>query len=173
VWPTPDLEVSVYVFAALAFIDGIATLTARGQGGVLAGRRAWAKGLSGVLGVVFAVAMLLWPGMTTLTLLYLVASWSIATGAREVVTAIELQRVVDGEIWITLSGLLLVGFGLLLLGFRGTGLASLVGGAGFYAILLGTASLGLATRLYRIDRELQWAIRTHPSAGIALVLAHN
>ena len=172
-WPTPDLTVSVYVFAALAFIDGIATIAARGQGGVVAGRHAWVSGLSGVLGVVFAVATLLWPGMTTLTLLYLVAFWSIATGVREVVAAVELQRVIDGEIWIIPGGLLFVGFGLLLLGCPGTGLVSLVWAAGFCAVMLGTSGLGLATRLYRIDRELQWAIRTHPSAGISLLLAHH
>lgn len=172
-WPAPDLEVSVYMFGGLVLVDGIATLAALVQGGVLAGRHAWVMVLSGAQGVAFAVATLLWPGMTTLTLLWLVALWSIATGVREVVAAVELQRVIDGELWIILGGLLFVGFGLLLLGCPGTGLVSLVWAVGFCAIMLGCSSLGFAARLHRIDRDLQTAVSVHPSSGIALVRTYG
>jgi uncharacterized membrane protein HdeD (DUF308 family) len=157
------------MFGAMAFTDGLANLAERAQGGVFAGRQAWVLGLSGALGVVLGATTLLWPGMTTRTLLYLVALWSIATGVREVVAAVEWQRVLDDEIWIILGGLLLGGFGLLLLGYPRTGLVSLVWAVGFCATTLGCSNLGLAGGLHRIDRDLQAAISVHPSSGIALV----
>jgi uncharacterized membrane protein HdeD (DUF308 family) len=167
VWPGPTLAVLVIMFGAFAFVDGIAMLVALARGDVLARRHAWATGLSGVLGIVIAVATLFWPGITALTLLYLVAFWAISTGILEVAAAIEFRREIKGEIWMILSGVLSIVFGSLLVLFPGTGLLSLVWLVGFYAIVFGCSSLGLAYRLHGIHHDVKKAFTVNKSAGVA------
>jgi uncharacterized membrane protein HdeD (DUF308 family) len=167
VWPGPTLAVLVYLFGAFAFVDGVAMLAALARGDILARRHAWATGLSGVAGIVIAIATLVWPGITALTLLYLVAFWAILTGVLQIVAAIELRRVIEGEFWMILGGALSIVFGSLLMVNPGTGLLSLVWLVGFYAIMFGCSSLGVAYRLHRINRDLENAVNVTQSAGVA------
>ena len=167
VWPGPTLAVLVYMFGAFAFVDGVAMLASLAQGDVLARRHAWATGLSGVAGIVIAIATLVWPDITALTLLYLVAFWAIVTGVLQIVAAIEFRRVIVGEFWMIMGGVLSIVFGALLVAYPGTGLLSLVWLVGFYAIMLGSSSLGVAHRLHGIKRDLETAVNVKQSAGVA------
>ena len=90
IWPERTLTVLVFLFGAYAFVDGVALLVALARGDA-ARRNAWAVGIMGVLGIVVGVATFVWPGLTALTLLYLVAFWAIATGAFQVIAAIALR----------------------------------------------------------------------------------
>ena len=121
VWPGPTLAVLVIMFGAYAFVDGIAMLVALARGDVLARRHAWATGLMGVLGIVISIATLLWPGITALGLLYMVAIWAISTGILQIAAAIEFRREIDGEGWMVLGGVLSIVFGTLLVVFPGHG----------------------------------------------------
>jgi uncharacterized membrane protein HdeD (DUF308 family) len=60
-----------------------------------------------------------------------------------------------------LGGLLSVVFGAYLIVFPGAGLLSLIWLVGFWAIVFGVSSLGLALRLRGVDRDLKAA----PSAS--------
>jgi uncharacterized membrane protein HdeD (DUF308 family) len=154
IWPGPTLAVLVLLFGAYAFVDGVAMLIALARGDVLARRHKWVTGLMGVLGIVAAIVTLVWPGMTALTLLYVVALWAITTGILQIVAAIEFRREIDGEFFVILGGILSIVFGGLLVAFPGTGLLSLVWLAGIWAELFGFSSLGIAYRLHGIDRDL-------------------
>ena len=167
VWPVPTLAVLVIMFGAYAFVDGIAMLVALARDDVLARRHAWATGLTGVLGIVIAIATLLWPGITALTLLYLVAIWAISTGIFEIAAAIEFRHEIHGEIWMILGGVLSIVFGSLLVVFPGTGLLSLVWLVGFFAIVFGCSSLGLAYRLHGLNYDLKKFSSTRKSVGVA------
>jgi uncharacterized membrane protein HdeD (DUF308 family) len=167
VWPGPTLAVLVLLFGAFALVDGISLLVALARGDILARRHAWATGLTGVLGIVFSVVTLLWPGITALTLLYLVAIWAIATGILQIFAAIEFRREIDGEFWVALGGLFSIVFGSLLVAFPGTGLLSLVWLLGFWAIVFGTSSLGLAHLLHGIDRDLHPRSNVHKVSSAA------
>jgi len=166
VWPGPTLAVLVLLFGAYALVDGIALLVALARGDVLARRHKWATGLMGVLGVGVSIVAFVWPGMTALTLLYLVAFWAVATGVLQVVAAIEFRREIDGEVFVALGGILSIVFGVLLVAFPGAGLVSLVWIVGFWAELFGFSSLGIAYRLHGIDRDLNGA-RVHSITGAA------
>jgi uncharacterized membrane protein HdeD (DUF308 family) len=166
-WPVPTLAALVIMFGAYAFVDGVAMLVALARGDVLARRHAWATGLTGALGIVIAVATLVWPGITALTLLYLVAFWAISTGILEIAAAIEFRREIDGEIWMIVGGVLSIVFGSLLVVFPGTGLLSLVWLVGFFAITFGCSSLGLAYRLHGIDHDLKKFRTFSKSASVA------
>ncbi len=167
VWPGPTLEVLVYMFGALAFTDGVASLVALARGEVLARRHAWATGLSGVFGIVISIVTLFYPGMTALTLLYMVAFWAITTGVLGIVAAIEMRKLIEGEGWIIFGGLISIAFGTLLIAFPGSGLLSLVWMFGVYAIVFGFWSLGVAHRLHGIDKDLDRAAKATQAASVA------
>ncbi len=157
VWPAPTLAVLVLLFGAYAFVDGAALLVALARGDVLARAHKWTTGIMGVLGIAVSIATLMWPGITALTLLYLVAFWAITMGILQIVAAIEFRREIDGEVFVVLGGILSIVFGGLLVAFPGTGLLSLVWLVGFYAELFGFSSLGIAYRLHGINNDLNKA----------------
>ena len=159
-WPAPTLYVLVLMFGAYALVDGTVLLIALARGDVLARRHAWATGLMGALGIVAAVVTFLWPGITALTLLYLVAIWAITVGILQVFAAIEFRREIEGELWVGLGGVLSIVFGAILAFFPGTGLLSLVWLVGFWAIVYGVSSLSLAYRLHGINSTLSRAAQS-------------
>jgi uncharacterized membrane protein HdeD (DUF308 family) len=167
IWPAPTLAVLVLLFGAYAFVDGAAMLVALARGDVLARSHRWATGVMGVLGIAVAIVTLIWPGMTALTLLYLVAFWAIAMGVLQIVAAIEFRREINGEFFVVLGGILSMVFGGFLVAFPGAGLLSLVWLVGFWAELFGFSSLGVAYRLHGVDRDLNKQSRVHqlPSVG--------
>jgi uncharacterized membrane protein HdeD (DUF308 family) len=167
VWPGPTLAVLILLFGAYAFVDGVALLVALARGDVLARSHKWITGLMGVLGIAVAIATLVWPGMTALTLLYLVAIWAIGMGVLQIASAIEFRREIDGEFFVVLGGIFSIVLGGLLVAFPGTGLLSLVWLVGFWAELFGFSSLGIAYRLHGIDRDLnkQSSVRKLSSAA--------
>lgn len=151
--PGPALAVLVLMFGAYAVVDGVALLVALARGDTLARSHAWATGLMGIAGIGFGVATWLWPGITALTLLYLVAGWSITVGALQIVAAIEFRREIEGELWMALGGVVSVAFGLVLVAFPGSGLVSLAFLVGIWAITSGFSSLALSARLFQISRQ--------------------
>lgn len=167
IWPGPTLAVLILLFGAYAFVDGVAVLVALARGDVLARSHKWITGIMGAFGIVVSVVTLLWPGMTALTLLYLVAIWAIAMGILQIAAAIEFRREIDGEFFVVLGGIFSIVFGGLLVAFPGTGLLSLVWLVGFWAELFGFSSLGIAYRLHGIDRDLnkQSSVRKLSSAA--------
>ena len=154
VWPEATLTVLVILFGAYVLVDGISLLVALARGDTLARRHAWSFGIMGVLGIVAGVITFLWPGATALSLLYVVAFWSIAMGTFQVIAAIALRRELEGEFWMALGGIASVVFGALLVAFPGAGLISLVWLVGIWAVVFGISSLSLAYRLHGIAAAL-------------------
>jgi len=151
IWPETTLTVLVFLFGAYVLVDGVSLLVALARGDALARRHAWAVGIMGVLGIVAGVVTFLAPGLTALSLLYLVAVWAIAMGTFQVVAAIQLRREIDNEFWMALGGVSSIVFGVLLVAFPGEGLISLVWLVGLWSVVFGVSSLGLAYRLHEID----------------------
>jgi uncharacterized membrane protein HdeD (DUF308 family) len=145
--PEPTLRFVVALFGAYAFVDGISLLVALARGEPEARSHAGAVTIMGVAGVIVGVATFVWPNITALTLLYIVAFWSIVLGALQVGAAIRLRREIEGELWMAIGGILSVAFGLYLIVNPGSGLLSLVWLTGIWAIVFGVSSLALALRV--------------------------
>jgi uncharacterized membrane protein HdeD (DUF308 family) len=154
-WPGITLTALILLFGAYAFVDGVALLVALARGERGARRHAWTVGVMGLLGIVASIVTFVWPGITALSLLYLVAFWAIAMGVFQVGAAIALRREIEGEFWMGLGGVISVIFGSLLIVSPGTGLVALVWLLGFWAIAFGASSLGLAYRLHGLASALQ------------------
>jgi uncharacterized membrane protein HdeD (DUF308 family) len=144
----PGLALSslVLLFGAYAIVDGI--------GAVITGFRTrnvndqwWLTLLEGVAGVAIGVLTFLWPGITAISLLFIIAFWAIATGVFEIATAIRLRREIENELWLSMTGLLSIIFGIVILLFPGAGALALVAIIGAYAIGFGILMLMLAFRL--------------------------
>ena len=152
-WPGLTLWVLIVFFGAYALVDGIFAIAAGIAGS--SGRR-WLLLAEGVLGVIAGLVTFLWPGITALVLLYVIAAWAIFTGVLELVTAVALRREIENEWWMVLGGLVSVLFGVLLAVLPGTGLPSLVWLIGLYALVFGVALIfvGLRVRGHRTSSRV-------------------
>jgi uncharacterized membrane protein HdeD (DUF308 family) len=140
-WTGLALAFLVALFAAYLIVTGAFALLAGVMG------RSWMLGLQGVLGIVVGILALLWPGISALVLLYLVAVWAILTGATELGAAFLLRRVLRNEWLLVLGGIISIVFGVLLVANPVVGLATITWIFGFYALISGVILLALAFRL--------------------------
>ena len=151
IWPGITLLVLVYLFAAYALIDGISAIAAIVRGDRDARRNGWAIGLLGIAGIVAAIGTVIWPEITALTLLYLVAAWAIISGIFQIAAAIRLRKEIEGELLMALGGVASIAFGVLLIVFPGTGLLTLVWLIAAWSIVSGVILLALAWRLRNLQ----------------------
>ena len=145
--PGITLAVLVLLFGAYAIVDGISVLIGVAGNGMAYMRHRWALLVVGVLGVIAGVIAFILPGLTALSLLYVVAAWSIIMGIVQIAAAINLRREIEGELWLGLGGVLAIVFGLYLVVLPGDGLLTLVWLVGTFAIIFGISSLMLGWRL--------------------------
>ena len=163
--PGVTLITLIYLFAAYALVDGVSSIISAVRGDPSTRGHGWTAVLIGVAGIVAAVGAVLLPGLTALTLLYLVAAWAIVSGAAHIVAAIRLRREIQGEWLMALGGVASVAFGVLLVIAPGAGLLSLLLLVGSYAIIFGFILLGLAWRLRGFHGQATGG--THSSASTA------
>ena len=91
VWPAITVLALVFLFGAFAFVDGIfATVVSVSQrrtipqwGLVLAG---------GIAGIVVGILLFVWPLISALVILYLIAAWLVVTGIIRIITAIRARK---------------------------------------------------------------------------------
>jgi uncharacterized membrane protein HdeD (DUF308 family) len=146
VWPGVTLWSLIIVFGVYALVDGVAGI-ALGITGRVNGRSWWEMILLGLLGVLAGVVAFLWPGLTAVILLIIIASWAIIRGVLEIIAAIKLRKVIDGEWLLILSGLLSVAFGVLLFLRPGVGALAVMWLIGIYMIVFGITAIVLSLRL--------------------------
>ena len=145
--PGLTLAVLILLFGAYAIVDGISLLVGVASHGMQYMRHRWALLAIGALSVIAGVVAFILPGLTALSLLYVVAAWSIVMGVVQIAAAINLRREIQGELWLGLGGALAILFGIYLVVFPGDGLLTLVWLVGAFAIIFGISSLILAWRL--------------------------
>jgi uncharacterized membrane protein HdeD (DUF308 family) len=136
VWPGLTLLALVLLFGVYALVDGImAVIVSFRERKVFA--QWWVVLLEGLAGIVIGILTFIWPGITALVLLYLIAAWAIVTGIFEIVAAFS-GRLPGGVEWMLgLAGVLSVLLGMILAALPRAGLLSLVWLIGIYAIVFG------------------------------------
>ena len=148
--PGITLLTLVLLFGAYAILDGIFDIISA----VKAPGRHRPLVLEGVVGIIIGILTFIWPGITTMVLLYLIAFWAIFTGILEIVAGIRLREVIANEWLLILMGVLSVLFGFLILIFPGAGALAIVIWIGAYALLFGIMLIALAFLLRRF-RQLE------------------
>lgn len=149
VWPSSSLLALVLLWGAYALMDGAASVALAVRAG--RAKRSWGWLLfDGLVGLAAGVVTLLWPQLTALALLVLIAVWAIVTGIAKVLAAVELRRVIRGEWLLGGSGLVSIAFGALLLVFPGAGALAVVTLIGVHAIAFGALLSLLGFRVRRL-----------------------
>jgi uncharacterized membrane protein HdeD (DUF308 family) len=146
VWPGITLLTLVIFYGAYALADGVLAVGAAVMGPGGAAPRWWLA-IVGALGIFAGLLTFMWPGITALVLLLLIAAWAIASGVFQILGAIRLRKEIANEWLLILSGLLSIVFGIVLVAQPGAGALALIWIIGTYAILAGILSIALAFRL--------------------------
>ena len=150
----PDIALGalILLFGAYALVDGVFAIV-----GVFRGTRAgtprWLLLLEGVVSVLAGIIAFVYPGLTAIALLYLVAVWAIITGLAEIATAIRLRQEITGEWALILGGIFSVLFGVLLAVLPGVGILSLIWLIGAYAVVFGVLLLIVAFQVRGRDHR--------------------
>ena len=145
IWPGATLATLVLLFGAYAFVDGVVSIVV-GIKEYGERERWWATLLGGVVSLGAGIITFLMPGITTLTLLTLIALWAVVRGIFEIVAAIRLRHVIRGEWLLGLAGVLSIVFGVWMLAFPGAGAIAVIWWIGAYAIALGLMLVALGFR---------------------------
>src|ERR1700737_4289841 len=140
----------VLLFGAYVFLDGIFDLVAAAR----SPSHHWALVLEGIIGIIAAILTFLWPGITAMVLLYLIAFWAIFTGVLEIIAGIRLRAVIANEFLLILMGVLSTLFGILIIIFPGAGALAIIIWIGAYAVLFGIILIVQTCRL-RSFRQLE------------------
>ncbi|OLB78695.1 MAG: hypothetical protein AUI14_12500 [Actinobacteria bacterium 13_2_20CM_2_71_6] len=152
IWPAITVLVLVALFGAYALVDGAFALgTAIFGRGATGGSRGWLV-VEGIAGIIAGILTIMWPGITALVLLWLIAAWALVTGVLEIVAAVRLRRELRHEWLLALGGALSVLFGIVLIVWPAAGALAVVTLIGIYAIVFGVVLLALAFRLRRLGR---------------------
>jgi uncharacterized membrane protein HdeD (DUF308 family) len=145
IMPAATMLALVLLFAAYMLVDGVFAIIAA----VRAARRHDRWGLlvlEGVAGFVAAAIAVLWPGITVLAFVLLVAAWALVSGTLMLMAALYLN-IDHGRWWLVLGGAASIVYGLLLLVAPAIGALVLAWWFGIYAFVFGVALLILAFRL--------------------------
>ena len=146
-WPGFTLFWLIIVFGAYAIIDGLIEIYSSIVDRAQNGSRWWVGVLEGIVSLAAGIIAWVWPGLTALALLYLIAAWAVVTGVMEIGIAIEYRRVIRNEWLMVLSGILSIIFGLILFVYPRNGALSMIWVIGIYAIIFGIALIVLGFRL--------------------------
>jgi uncharacterized membrane protein HdeD (DUF308 family) len=149
----------IWVFGFYAILDGIAAIVigirARGEP-----HRVWMI-VQGVVSVLAGVIALIWPGITALALLFVIAFWAIMLGIGEIGGAFASRRRGSKDwVWTVAAGILNVVFGVLLLIWPASGILTLVWLVGIFTLVGGVALLLLAFRVRSVAASADDASRS-------------
>ncbi len=153
VWPGITLVALVLLFAAYSLVDGVMSLIgavraaeAHERWGVLV--------LEGLVGIAAAAITVLWPAITAIALVYVIAAWAIVTGALEIGAAIRLRKVISGEWLLILGGIASVMFGFLLVIAPVIGAVVVALWVGAYTFIFGVLLVALGFKLRSWEHDL-------------------
>lgn len=135
VWPKISLTALVLLFGIYAVISGITTVAAALRGH---DQHGWGLLLfEGILSIAAGVVALVWPGITALAFLFLIAAWAILTGILQLVAPLSFPMSFGRGLLFVLSGIVSIVFGMLIAAQPAAGLLAVAWLIGTYAIIIG------------------------------------
>jgi uncharacterized membrane protein HdeD (DUF308 family) len=160
IWPNIGLATLIALFGAFALVSGLTTIATAFSVPFTRGRRAWLV-FEGLIGVAVSVAVLIWPDLSALGLLYAIAAWSITLGIIEIALAFDLPLSRERSLLLGLGGVLSVAFGVIMFAHPGAGAVALLALIAAFALVTGTMQIAFALELRRAGNELEDRVRPH------------
>ena len=152
IFPGPTILSLVLLFSAYMLVDGIF--------GIISAVRAIRRkedrwGLlifEGLLDIATGVVAFLWPGLTVVAFVWLIAAWAIVSGG--LMTAAGFRLNMDhGRWWLALGGLLSLAYGVLLIITPLIGAVVFTWWLGAYALVFGVALVIFSLKLRSRQHE--------------------
>jgi uncharacterized membrane protein HdeD (DUF308 family) len=153
-WPGLTVRALVLLFGAYAIVDGAFALAAAITNAPEARDHRTMFALWGIISVAAGLVAFVWPGITALALLYVIAAWALLTGAVRIALAVQLRRVIEHEWLMVLSGVLSIAFAALLVITPGAGALAITWLIGWFALVFGLMLFALAWRLHKLESAL-------------------
>ena len=145
-WPGLVLTALSILFGIYAAVDGAITLVPALRSPDRGTRRSLPLA-EGAVGIIAGLVALLWPGLTAIGLVYVIAGWAVVTGVLKILTAILLRAEVQNGWMLTGSGALSALFGILLVALARSDMPFLAPFIGGFAVVVGLALIVFAFRL--------------------------
>jgi len=153
--PGATLTALIYVFGFYAILNGVFALYAAWN--LRRYDRWWVFLLEGLLGVAAGVLAFVYPGVTAVAFLAVIAAWAILVGILQIVAAIRLRQEIQNEWSLGLGGLASLIFGVLLVVWPRSGLLAISWIIGLYAFVFGIMLLILGSRLRSLNKSIHQA----------------
>jgi uncharacterized membrane protein HdeD (DUF308 family) len=159
---TPGIAVGalVLLFAAYMLVDGVFAILS----GIRAARSGESWGLlilEGVVDLAAGAIAIIWPAITLVALVWIVAIWAIVSGALMLAAAVSLN--LDyGRWWLALGGIASLVLGILLIIEPLIGAVVLTLWIGAYALVFGAFLLVLA---FQLNSKREALLRKAPAAA--------
>jgi len=136
-WPGITLATLVLIFAFFALLDGIIIIIMA----MIEGRKnqVWVHRVPlGIVGIVLGALIMLWPAMSLMVLIYLVAAWALIAGIGEFTYALSIRDLSAGAKWMmAIAGVLTVILGILIFLYPIGTIAILIWILGLYLLIYG------------------------------------
>jgi uncharacterized membrane protein HdeD (DUF308 family) len=159
---TPGVAIGAFVilFAAYMFVDGGFAIASAWKA-ARTGERWGLLIVEGIVDIAAGLIAVIWPAITMVALIWLVAIWAIVSGALMLYAAFMLNRD-HGRWWLALGGIASLIFGVLLVIEPLIGAVVLTMWIGAYALVFGGFLLVLAFQLHSRKEERE---RKAPAAA--------
>jgi uncharacterized membrane protein HdeD (DUF308 family) len=152
IFPGPTILSLVLLFSAYMLVDGIF--------GIISAVRAIRRkedrwGLlifEGLLDIATGVVAFLWPGLTVVAFVWLIAAWAIVSGGLMTAAGFRLN-IEHGRWWLVLGGLLSLAYGALLIITPLIGAVVFTWWLGAYALVFGVALVIFSLKLRSRQHE--------------------
>jgi uncharacterized membrane protein HdeD (DUF308 family) len=152
--PGSTLAALIIVWGLFTLVNGVVEVVAS-LGGAREHRWSWGWQLAaGLVGIVVGLAILRWPGVSALFVLYLVAIWAMVTGIVSIVRAIADHEELPHAWLVALGGIVSVLFGIVMFAWPHVGLLTLVYLVGIYAIVYGVIACVIAFRMHSLQGRI-------------------
>lgn len=150
-FPGPTMLSLVIVFSAYMLVDGVAGIISAMR--TIRRKDRWGLLLfEGLLNIAVGIVAFLWPGITVLAFVLLVAAWAIVTGVLMTAAGFRL-KMSHGRWWLVLGGLVSIVYGALLVATPLVGAIVLTWWMGAYALVFGVALIVFSFKLRSRQQE--------------------
>ncbi|HKQ67813.1 MAG TPA: DUF308 domain-containing protein [Polyangiaceae bacterium] len=144
--PGATILTLVFVYGIFAIADGLTSLSLflrpASEGG-------WLVALGGLVSIAAGIIALVWPGITALALIWLIAIAAIVVGVLEISAAVAYSKELENEWAFVLSGVLWIAFGVIELVWPGVGIVAALALIATFAIIRGVTLIVSGVRLHR------------------------
>ncbi len=146
-FPGLTVLVIIVLFGFYCFVDGFTSLAMAFE----ADSKGWYV-IGGLVSLAAGLITFMRPGATAIALLFVIGIWALIRGVIDIVTAVQIRKVVEGEWMLALSGVVSARFGLYVIARPGQGALAIIWIIAFFALILGFLLLGVGFKLRRLKK---------------------